>query len=123
MTRALIVADVQNDFCEGGTLPVAGGANVAFAIAGVLRQLQDAEPEDREYDYVVATRDHHVDPGRTSPLTPTSSTPGRRTASRARSALRSIPTWIRSPSTPSSTRASMRPRTRDSRAGRTTVCR
>jgi nicotinamidase/pyrazinamidase len=63
VTRALIVADVQNDFCEGGALPVAGGANVAFAIAGVLRQLQDAEPEDREYDYVVATRDHHVDPG------------------------------------------------------------
>ena len=63
MTSTLIVADVQNDFCEGGALPVAGGANVAFAIAGVLRQLQEAEPEDREYDYVVATRDHHVDPG------------------------------------------------------------
>ncbi|MGB2766063.1 MAG: nicotinamidase, partial [Propionicimonas sp.] len=26
MTRALIVVDVQNDFCEGGSLAVSGGA-------------------------------------------------------------------------------------------------
>ena len=63
MTRALIVADVQNDFCEGGSLAVAGGADVAFSIAAVLRRLQDADPEDREYAHVVATRDHHIDPG------------------------------------------------------------
>ncbi|MTL16110.1 nicotinamidase, partial [Nocardia seriolae] len=29
MSRALIVVDVQNDFCEGGSLAVAGGAAVA----------------------------------------------------------------------------------------------
>ena len=29
--RALIVVDVQNDFCEGGSLAVAGGAAVARA--------------------------------------------------------------------------------------------
>ena len=31
---ALIVVDVQNDFCEGGSLAVAGGAAVAARIAG-----------------------------------------------------------------------------------------
>ena len=57
MTRALIVTDVQNDFCEGGSLAVAGGGDVAAAISGLLR--------DRAGDYahVVATRDWHVDPG------------------------------------------------------------
>ena len=55
--RALIVVDVQNDFCEGGSLPVAGGAAVAAAISDRLRA---GGPWDR----VVATRDHHVDPGK-----------------------------------------------------------
>ncbi|MGH9032799.1 MAG: isochorismatase family protein [Acidimicrobiia bacterium] len=63
MSRALIVADVQNDFCEGGSLAVGGGADVAFAIASVLHRWQEAEPGEREYAHVVATRDHHVDPG------------------------------------------------------------
>jgi nicotinamidase/pyrazinamidase len=53
--RALIVVDVQNDFCEGGSLAVSGGAAVASAISQRLRTAQ--------YDHVVATRDHHVDPG------------------------------------------------------------
>jgi len=52
---ALIVVDVQNDFCEGGSLPVAGGAEVAAAISAHLAA--------SGYDHVVATRDHHVDPG------------------------------------------------------------
>jgi nicotinamidase/pyrazinamidase len=55
MTRALIVADVQNDFCEGGSLAVQGGAAVAAAISAMLVA--------REYDAVVATRDMHLDPG------------------------------------------------------------
>ncbi|TCC35979.1 isochorismatase family protein [Kribbella speibonae] len=63
MARALIVVDVQNDFCEGGSLAVAGGANVAFRIGELLHQWHEAEPGDRHYDYVVATRDHHIDPG------------------------------------------------------------
>jgi nicotinamidase/pyrazinamidase len=63
MTRALIVCDVQNDFCEGGSLAVQGGAEVAFRIGGLLHQWQDAEPRDREYSHVVASRDHHIDPG------------------------------------------------------------
>lgn len=50
---ALIVVDVQNDFCEGGSLPVAGGAAVAEAISSVYGS----------YSHVVATRDYHIDPG------------------------------------------------------------
>jgi nicotinamidase/pyrazinamidase len=53
--RALIVVDVQNDFCEGGSLAVTGGAAVAGAISQWLRSTP--------YDHVVATRDHHIDPG------------------------------------------------------------
>ena len=63
MARALIVVDVQNDFCEGGSLAVAGGADVAFRIGELLHHWHEAEPDDRDYAYVVATRDHHIDPG------------------------------------------------------------
>jgi nicotinamidase/pyrazinamidase len=63
MTRALIVCDVQNDFCEGGSLAVSGGAETAFRIGGLLHTWHEAEPYDRDYAYVVATRDHHIDPG------------------------------------------------------------
>ncbi|HSX68838.1 isochorismatase family protein [Nocardioides sp.] len=51
--RALIVVDVQNDFCEGGSLPVAGGLAAAGAIAEHL-----ADSAGR-YDLVVASRDWH----------------------------------------------------------------
>ena len=38
--RALIIVDVQNDFCEGGSLAVTGGAAVARAmLAGYLAGL------------------------------------------------------------------------------------
>ncbi|MFP5345865.1 MAG: isochorismatase family protein [Actinomycetes bacterium] len=57
MSRALVVVDVQNDFCEGGSLAVAGGAGVAAAITDYIR-----ENEDR-YDVVVTTQDWHYDPG------------------------------------------------------------
>jgi nicotinamidase/pyrazinamidase len=60
MTRALVVVDVQNDFCEGGSLPVAGGAAVAASISAALAQ--DGR-DQRRWDHVVATQDHHVDPG------------------------------------------------------------
>ena len=55
--RALIIVDVQNDFCEGGSLAVAGGAAVARGITSLL-----AKP-DHGYDHVVATKDYHIDPG------------------------------------------------------------
>ena len=63
MTRALIVVDVQNDFCEGGSLPVTGGAQVAHDISELVQAWHHADPEQRAYAHVVATKDHHVDPG------------------------------------------------------------
>jgi nicotinamidase/pyrazinamidase len=59
MTRALIIVDVQNDFCEGGSLAVAGGAAVAAGVSAALA----ADGEHRRWQHVVATRDHHIDPG------------------------------------------------------------
>src|SRR5215207_3580613 len=47
MTRALVIVDVQNDFCEGGSLAVAGGTAGARAISA----------------HVGASGYHHVDPG------------------------------------------------------------
>lgn len=55
--RALIIVDVQNDFCEGGSLAVAGGAGVAAAITEYARN------QAGRYTAVVATKDWHVDPG------------------------------------------------------------
>ena len=54
-STALIVVDVQNDFCEGGSLAVAGGAQVASDVAALIAS--------GTYATVVATRDHHIDPG------------------------------------------------------------
>ena len=63
MKRALIVVDVQNDFCEGGSLPVAGGARVASDIAELVHRWSAQDAGAPEYSHVVATKDHHVDPG------------------------------------------------------------
>ncbi len=63
MKRALIVVDVQNDFCEGGSLAVPGGAEVAFRIGDLLHHWTRKDPKAPPYDVVVATRDHHIDPG------------------------------------------------------------
>jgi len=63
MSRALIVVDVQNDFCEGGSLAVTGGAQVAADVSALLQEWQAAPAEERAWSHVVATKDHHVDPG------------------------------------------------------------
>jgi nicotinamidase/pyrazinamidase len=55
MTLAVIVVDVQNDFCEGGSLAVGGGTDVARAVSARLAA--------GGYEHAVATRDHHIDPG------------------------------------------------------------
>ena len=55
--RALVIVDVQNDFCEGGSLAVEGGAAAAGAISRFLAA------EGGGYAHVVASRDYHVDPG------------------------------------------------------------
>jgi len=54
---ALVLVDVQNDFCEGGSLAVEGGAEVAGRISDYVADHAD------EYDLIVASRDWHVDPG------------------------------------------------------------
>jgi nicotinamidase/pyrazinamidase len=54
--KALIVVDVQRDFCEGGSLAVTGGLGVAAAVKDLLTS-------GHGYAAVVATRDHHIDPG------------------------------------------------------------
>lgn len=54
---ALIIVDVQRDFCEGGSLAVAGGEAAAAGISDLIDAAGDA------YSLVVATRDWHVDPG------------------------------------------------------------
>jgi nicotinamidase/pyrazinamidase len=54
--RALVIVDVQNDFCEGGSLAVDGGSATAVAISRYLAS------GDGGYAHVVASRDYHVDP-------------------------------------------------------------
>ena len=55
--RALIIVDVQNDFCEGGSLAVMGGAATGAQIASLVHQRQ------LDYRLIVFTRDWHIDPG------------------------------------------------------------
>lgn len=57
MHTALLIVDVQKDFCEGGALPVPGGAAVAAAISEYI------EDHHTEYEAIIATQDWHVDPG------------------------------------------------------------
>jgi nicotinamidase/pyrazinamidase len=54
---ALVLVDVQNDFCEGGSLAVEGGAEVAGRISDY------AADHGGRYDLIVASRDWHIDPG------------------------------------------------------------
>jgi len=51
MKKALILVDIQNDFCPGGALAVAGGDEVV----AVANRLMAAE----RFDVVVATQDWH----------------------------------------------------------------
>jgi nicotinamidase/pyrazinamidase len=57
MSRALIIVDVQNDFCEGGSMAVEGGA----ALAGAISEYVDAH--HGQFDHIVATQNWHIDPG------------------------------------------------------------
>lgn len=53
MNTALIIVDVQHDFCPGGALGTDRGNEVAEKLASL----------QTEYDTVVATQDWHIDPG------------------------------------------------------------
>ena len=55
MSRALIAVDIQNDFCEGGSLAVDGGGRVAASVAELVIS--------GDYALTVSTRDWHIDPG------------------------------------------------------------
>ncbi|WP_237206356.1 isochorismatase family protein [Rothia nasimurium] len=57
MSKALIIVDVQNDFCEGGSLATERGAEVAALISEFV------ENHHGDYEAIVATQDWHVDPG------------------------------------------------------------
>ncbi len=62
MRRALIVVDVQNDFCPGGSLAVADGDVVATRISEWI------ESGGERYEQVVATMDWHPPPGGARPF-------------------------------------------------------
>ncbi|WP_209598463.1 bifunctional nicotinamidase/pyrazinamidase [Ruegeria sp. HKCCSP351] len=49
MTHALLVIDVQNDFCPGGALAVAGGDEIVAPINAMME----------EFDAVILTQDWH----------------------------------------------------------------
>jgi nicotinamidase/pyrazinamidase len=49
MTKALIVIDVQNDFCPGGALAVSGGDEIVLAINAMMA----------DFDAVILTQDWH----------------------------------------------------------------
>jgi nicotinamidase/pyrazinamidase len=50
MKKALIIVDVQNDFCPGGNLAVADGDKVIPVINQLMKE---------DYDIIVATKDWH----------------------------------------------------------------
>lgn len=53
---ALLIVDVQNDFCPGGALPAKDGNLVGERIAQLVLS-------EHNYDLVLTTRDWHIDPG------------------------------------------------------------
>ncbi len=54
--RALVIVDVQPTFCEGGSLAVEGGNQVAADIGALISS-------DHGYALVATTQDWHIDPG------------------------------------------------------------
>ncbi|AQS69112.1 hypothetical protein [Streptomyces pactum] len=49
MGRALIVVDVQNDFCEGGSAAVAGGAEIAVKVRDLVGRAAEAGAYEAAY--------------------------------------------------------------------------
>lgn len=60
MTKILIVVDVQNDFCEGGALPIEGGREIA---ARINDYIAEQAKTSNEYDRIYASKDWHIEPG------------------------------------------------------------
>lgn len=57
--RALVIVDMQNDFCSGGALPIDG----ADALAATINRYVNSPAARDRYAHVVATQDWHIDPG------------------------------------------------------------
>ena len=107
-----MIVDVQNDFCEGGSLAVPGGARVARAISDYLASPDGERLRPRRGDPGPSRRSGPAFLGRAR----TMSGPGRRTAWRARPARSFLPAWTPAGSRRCSARASARLPTAVSRA-------
>lgn len=57
MSKALLIVDVQKDFCAGGALATERGAEVAALISEYL------ENHHQDYQAIAATQDWHISPG------------------------------------------------------------
>ncbi len=108
MARALFIIDVQNDFTEGGALGVDGGAAVAARISEYLdANTRSVRPGVRLPR--LARRRQATTAVTSPPAHPTSSTPGRCTASPAPRVPSTTPTSTRQTSTSTSGRARAQP--------------
>jgi nicotinamidase/pyrazinamidase len=75
--KALIVIDVQNDFCPGGSLAVAKGDEVIAPLNKLIKEFLDrGEPVFKSRDWHPATAKHFVPYGGTWPVHCVQNTPG-----------------------------------------------
>jgi len=75
--KALIVVDVQNDFCPGGSLAVANGDEVVAPLNKLMKEFLDrGEPVFKTRDWHTAQAKHFAAYGGTWPIHCVQSTPG-----------------------------------------------
>lgn len=75
--KALIVVDVQNDFCPGGSLAVAQGDEVIAPLNKLMKEFLDrGEPVFKTRDWHPAKTKHFEDYGGTWPVHCVQNTPG-----------------------------------------------
>jgi nicotinamidase/pyrazinamidase len=75
--RALIVVDVQNDFCPGGSLAVAGGDEVVAPLNRLIQEfLENGEPVFKSRDWHPPRTKHFKAYGGTWPIHCVQNTPG-----------------------------------------------
>lgn len=75
--KALIVVDVQNDFCPGGSLAVADGTAVVLPLNKLMKEFLDrGEPVFKTRDWHPAKTHHFADYGGTWPIHCVQNTPG-----------------------------------------------
>jgi nicotinamidase/pyrazinamidase len=75
--KALIVVDVQNDFCPGGSLAVANGDEVVAPLNRLMKEFFDrGEPVFKTRDWHPAKTNHFADYGGIWPVHCVQNTPG-----------------------------------------------